>query len=126
MKDGKITLDRAVKCYTPYRISKGHDSYSAASDFKNKYGFSFEECWNLDQETAYYILIRLVQFRKNVCSFPCSFEGEKGLKRWKTQLDKMIRGFYLYCSVDFPTEKQKKVIRHGQELFVKYFECLWD
>ena len=127
MKDKKITLNRAVKCYSPYRLSeKDNDVWDGAKKFRENYGFCYEECWNLDQEAAHYILTRLVQYRRNICSFPCCFHNNGGLKRWKTQLDKMIRGFYLYCSVDFPTDKQKKIIRHGQELFIKYFECLWD
>lgn len=130
MKDGKITLNRAVKCYKPYRITNGR-YFQEAEEFRKKNGFSYEEVWNLDAETAYFILIRLVQFRRVMHGYPCSFKREEdtngeGMKRWKTQIDKMIRGFYLYCTVDFPDKKQKKIINHGLKLFVENFESLWD
>lgn len=38
----------------------------------------------------------------------------------------MIRGFYLYCAKDFPTEKEKKIINKALKLFAEHFHGLWD
>lgn len=52
MKDGKITLNRAVKCYEPCRLSPEDDRYGRSETFYKRYGFHFEEVWNLDGEAA--------------------------------------------------------------------------
>lgn len=136
MKDGKITLNRAVKCYEPCRLSPEDDRYGRSETFYKRYGFHFEEVWNLDGEAAYFILTRLVQLRKVGCGCPGSFARgtdetpwaatDADFKRWNTQLDKMIRGFYLYCAKDFPTEKEKKIINKALKLFAEHFHGLWD
>lgn len=136
MKDGKITLNRAVKCYEPCRLSPEDDRYGRSETFYKKYGFHFEEVWNLDGETAYFILIRLVQLRR-VGGGGCPGKFARGVgdepwapsdadfKRWNTQLDKMIRGFYLYCTKFFLTEKEKKIVDKAKKLFAENFEALW-
>lgn len=137
MRDGKITLERAVNCYKPYRLQpKDEERYKRSQEFKERYGFHFEELWNLDAEFCYFMLIRLVRFRDNCISLPGTFI--KGTKedpwratpadwdRWRTQLDKMIRGFYLYLTIDFPNEKEQKIIDKGMALFCKHYAALWD
>lgn len=136
MKDGKITLNRAVKCYEPCRLSPEDDRYNRSETFYKRYGFHFEEVWNLDGETAYFILIRLVQLRR-VGGGGCPGKFARGVgdnpwapsdedfKRWNTQLDKMIRGFYLYCSKFFLTEKEQKIVNKAKKLFIENFEALW-
>lgn len=135
MKDKKITLERAVKCFKPYRIPADAKRYNESFKFKIKNGFYFEECWNLDAEMAYQILIRLVHFRDIHIGMPGSFcrDGKDGwgaspaeYKRWETQLNKMIRAFYLYLIIDFPNKKEQKIINKGMKLFIEHYSALWD
>ena len=136
MKDRKITLNRAVKCYKPCRLSPEDDRYGRSETFYKRYGFHFEEVWNLDGEAAYFILTRLVQLRR-VGGGGCPGRFARGIgndlwapsdadfKRWNTQLDKMIRGFYLYCTKSFLTKKEQKIVNKAKKLFAENFEALW-
>lgn len=146
MKRDKITLMRAIKCHTPCRISpKEGDRYLKAIAFEDFYGFRFEDCWNLDTETAYWLLIRLIYFRDNLVGLPYSYltgkkyymdhnyntwtdlcEGDGDFKRWKTCLDKIIRGLFLYITRDSPTDKEKKVINKGFKLLMENWQNLWN
>lgn len=136
MKDKRITLNRAVKCYKPCRIKEDDERYKDSMEFFKKYGFHYEEVWSLDGEAAYFILTRLVQLRKVGCGCPGSFArgtersewdaSDADFKRWETQLDKMIRGFYLYCTIDFPDAKEQKIIDKALKLFAEHFHGLWD
>lgn len=135
MKDGKITLNRAVKCYESCHLSPEDDHYGRSETFYKRYGFHFEEVWNFDNEVAYFILIRLVQLRHVGCDCPNKFvrgtdeipcgATNADFKRWNTQLDKMIRGFYFYCTKNFPTKKEQKIINKAKKLFIENFEALW-
>lgn len=133
MKKDKITLSRAVKCAKPLQVELNDKRRAESDAFYYKNGFHYEECWNLDSEVAYQILIRLVQYRQTGCR--CSTPGcfvrndiEKEYtdnKRWRTQVDKMIRAFYLYVTVFMPDEKQERIIRKGMKLFFEHFSALW-
>lgn len=147
MKKDKITLQRAINCYTPCRITikDNIERFNEAQTFEDFYGFRFEECWNLDVEAAYWILVRLVHFRDCNCGTPNSFliSGETSQfysapqevrniilnrchKRWKTCLEKIIRGLFMYITIDFPNDKEKKIIRKGFKLLFDNWESLWD
>lgn len=140
MKKDKITLRRAINCHNPCRIEPcDGERYEESLRFKKKYGFYFEEIWNLDTEFAYFILVRLVHYRKVALGVPCQFlsgtdkygnvapaPNNVDYKRWRTTLDKMIRGFYLYLTTDFPTKKEEKIIEKGMKLFAENWRSLWD
>lgn len=140
MKKDKITLRRAINCHKPCRIEPcDGERYKESLRFKEKYGFHFEEIWNLDTEFAYFILVRLVHYRKVALGVPCNFlsgtdkygnvgpaPGNVDYKRWCTVLDKMIRGFYLYLTKDFPDKKEEKIIAKGMQLFAENWRSLWD
>ena len=137
VKDGKITLQRAIKCYKPCRLETTDSRYAASQRFKSKYGFNFEEIWSLDCEFAYFILVRLVYYREVSTGMPGSFltgvdkygtpkENKGDFQRWQTVLDKMIRGFFLYLTISFPDKKQQKIINKGMQLFQKHWMQLWD
>lgn len=134
MKDLKISLKRAVNCWETIRkAEKGTKFYNKSQKFFQENHFYYEERWNLDTELAYLILIRLVQFRNNGAKtgFPWNFYREDeseftSAKRWRTQIDKMIRGFYLYLVLDFSNKKEKRIIKKGMQLFIDNFQSLWD
>lgn len=127
MKDGPITLNRAIKCYTPPRSR----NKKASEDFFKKWNFHYEDAWNLDYEIAYFILVRLVLFKENKHSVPGRFKDEDFRvieKKWDTILDKMIRAFYFYIVIDDydRTPRMTKVIEKGFKLFSDYYYSLWD
>jgi hypothetical protein len=127
MKDGPITLNRAIKCYTPPRSR----NKKASEDFLKKWNFHYEDAWNLDYEIAYFILVRLVLFKENKHGVPGRLgEGDfRALERkWDTILDKMIRAFYFYIAIDDydRTPRMTKVIEKGFKLFSDYYYSLWD
>lgn len=133
MKKDKITLQRAVNCAKPLRVEPNDKQRAESDAFHYKNGFYYEECWNLDGEVAYQILIRLVQYRQTGCRWctpGCFVREDFGTeyadnKRWRTQVDKMIRAFYLYVTVFMPDEKQERIIRKGMKLFFEHFSALW-
>lgn len=129
MKKDKITLRRAINCTEPcWKSSKGIRS----DEFFEKWGFHYEDIWNLDFEIAYFTLVRLVHYREVSLGIPgClayKYEDGKGKaeKVWRNILDKMIRAFYLYCTVFMPDEKQQKIIDKGFDLFREWRQSLWD
>lgn len=131
MKDGPITLNRAIKCYTP--LYEGNKNFKASKDFFNKYNFHYEDTWSLDIEAAYYLLIRLVFLRDNHYGYPANFYKSEGSDRtgdqkWIEILNKMIRGFYLYITVEeWDRDKHiQKVIDKGFRYFLRYYGNLWD
>lgn len=126
MKDGPITLKRAINCYTPLRSR----NTKASKDFFKKWNFHYEETWNLDYEIAYFILVRLVLYKENKHGIPGRLNGDFRAveKKWDTMLDKMIRAFYFYITVDEydRTPRMRKIIEKGFKLFSDYYYSLWD
>ena len=126
MKDGPITLNRAIKCYTPPRSR----NTKASEDFFKKWNFHYEDAWNLDYEIAYFILVRLVLYKENKHGIPGCLNGDFRIaeKKWDTMLDKMIRAFYFYIAIDDydRTPRMTKVIEKGFKLFSEYYNRLWD
>lgn len=135
MKKNKITIDRAVKCYSPCRLTEGDKNYSDTIAFEKRYGFRYEDCWNLNVAAAYFILVRLVHLRDvDYCTPDTFFEydenwkilnAKEGAQRWHTVLDKMIRGLYLYITNDFPNYKEKKIMDKGFKLLCEHWRSLW-
>lgn len=139
MKYGPITLNRAIKCYTPPRSR----NKKASEDFFKKWNFHYEDAWNLDYEIAYFILIRLIIFKENKHGIPARIfeENKSGVpassededfrtveRKWDTILDKIIRAFYFYLAVDDydRTPRMTKIIEKGFKLFSDYYYSLWD
>lgn len=127
LKDGPITLNRAIKCYTPPRSR----NKKASEDFFKKWNFHYEDAWNLDYEIAYFILVRLILFKENKHGIPGRFGDEDYRvveRKWDTILDKMIRAFYFYLAIDDydRTPRMTKIIEKGFKLFSDYYYSLWD
>lgn len=148
MKDtGKITLKRAINCYTPI-ISQIGEETKKSRQFFDTYGFHFEETWNLDKEIAYFTLVRLVYLRDNLQGFPAILlesrypwdttirrrydstltrkEEVIGMRRWKTILDKIIRGLYLDIILVYPRGKERKIIEQAWKLLAEWHDYLWN
>lgn len=92
---------------------------------RRKYGFSYEECWNLDETLAKLILPRLVRFRDSTNCYP---NGFKDLEDWKNTIDKMIESFAIIVEKNswmLKGDEQKKV-QEGLALFGRWYLSLWD
>jgi hypothetical protein len=137
MKKNKITLKRVVNSYKPsWKTTPGVGS----EEFYKKWGFHYEDLWNLDAESAYYLAVRLTLYRDSQSGLPTTIlshyganwetrtaeQERKASKAWRTILNKMILGFYLYASVFNPDDKQEKIINKAYKLFAEWHESLWD
>ena len=134
----KITLKKATKLvkefpalhYTKKDVEKGIISKERFKKMKmqrKKYGFSFEETWNLGHTLAVYILPRLIMLRDSTHGYPGDFSS---LKEWKLCTDKMIKAFYLiigeWSIIGTYSSEQDADIKEGLRLFGQYFLALWD
>lgn len=95
-------------------------------------GYSDKDLWDLDSTLSYYILPRLIGFKKvNVNSYPAKF---KSIEAWHKVLDKMIWSFQYITDGRFLDKeeslekmaKDSKKCQEGLDLFGKYFQDLWD
>ena len=108
--------------------------YESYSKFKERHGFSPDECWNLDETIMEFALPRLRYFRNHTVGYPTSI---KSFKKWKEILDKMIfsfesipkYGFYLSeeneKKLEMDSDTYRKKANEGIRLFGKYFLGLW-
>lgn len=129
MKKNKVTLRRAINCAKPcWQTSAGYHS----QEFFEKWGFHYEDIWNLDFEIAYFTLVRLVHYREAAGGIPGVIywrydkNDAKAKRAWENIVDKMIRAFYLYCTEFMPDEEQQKIIDKGFKLFAEWHRSLWD
>lgn len=90
--------------------------------FAKKYPFEYLEIFGLYQNLAEYIYPRLEAFRDNSYSNP----SDMTMRKWKSNLNKMIYAFKTMSKDDIITEKKKwKKIEEGLKLFSEYFHDLW-
>ena len=91
-------------------------------NLEDEEGFSGTEFFSLDYSLAIYIYGRLRYFQDNcLIGYPMGMTFEQ----WSNILNKMIKAFKLYITVDTPSKNQKKQINFGMKLFIKYFSHLW-
>jgi hypothetical protein len=81
-----------------------------------------QQCFNLDNTIACFILPRLVYFRENILSTPSLMSVEE----WRDILDKMIRAFWIEVNIDDPDENQDDQVQEGLDLFRIHFRSLWS
>lgn len=109
-----------------------------ARRFEKKWGFRYEECWNLGNTIAKFLYPRLAYLRDNHIGSPAAIQDIEEAsgkivdenyvhKKWNEVLDTLTRGFYLYATKeDYEmNEEEKELWKETKRLFVKYFECLW-
>lgn len=95
-------------------------------------GFDDSELWSLDNTITSFILPRLKRFKEITCGYPSGMSKEE----WNDKLEKMITAFEYLENEDLGVDDSKsvvdkyklreKVINEGLELFVKYYNNLWD
>ena len=122
--------------YKPYSLENSQyaskKQKKKARAFYKKYGFRYEETWNLDHTIACFVLPRLAYFREHMHGTPNDFiDFDENMQiigehsdEWAATIDKMINSFELIASEkDIGHDKE---IQEGLELFGKYFRSLWD
>lgn len=89
-----------------------------------RYGYSYQDIWNLDTTIAKFILPRLIAFRKHSKGYP---HRAKGFQQWNKIIDEMIFAFDYYAnhSGEIVDEKTSTRIGRGMDLFAEYFYDLW-
>lgn len=89
---------------------------------RRKRGFDDASLWNLDCTIAAFILPRLKRFQQINDGCPSNLKW----KQWQARLSDMINAFELLSGDEFIySDEQKRVVKHGLAMFVKYFESLW-
>lgn len=122
-----------------YNLNKGphveQEYKDKANDFEKKYGFRYEETWNLDHSIACYVLPRLAYLRSHTHGYPSGlavWNDDKteiivdGYEAWLNILDKMIDAFEIVALKEEPDLNDQAVIDEGLRLFAQYFCHLWD
>ena len=119
----------------PTRFLKKDDKrYESYVSFKERHGFSPDECWNLDDTLAEFLLPRLRYFRNNTRGYPSQI---KTFKQWTDILDKIIWSFEQKLKHGgLPMDKALqemgmdrdiyyKKYRQGISLFGKWWQAFW-
>lgn len=85
------------------------------------------DVWSLDSTLAKIIHPSLVEFKKNIHSYPPEFEN---IEEWKNVINKMIFSFKAIKNDDKRLYNNKNEfhtrIQEGLVLFGKYYLSLWD
>ena len=100
-----------------YKIKKVYQRFTK--------GYADEEWWNLDLYTAEFLIPRLKELRDNGHCYPQEF---KTRKRWKKELDLMIKGFELYIEGQLRnlSYREDRIVKKGLNSFKNNFPMLWD
>jgi len=143
-----------VKDLTSYNITKDPEQSKKrrkkAKKFYKKWGFRFEDTWDLDYVLAMYMLPRIAYLRDNHAGYPGELavlddNGQvllDGNDKWLEILDKIILAldhiideygddnklpYWIKGSFDREKlEQWDEEINEGLELLGKYFRSLWD
>ena len=115
-------------------LNKKDKRYKGYVAFKERHGFSPDECWNLDDTMAEFLLPRLRYFRNHTIGYPRLI---KSFEQWTAILDKIIWSFeqrlkhgwlpkdeYLQ-EIGLSRDVYEKRYRQGLKLFGKWWEALW-
>lgn len=119
---------------------KGIKHQKKSKEFEKKYGFRYEDTWELDYSFYLWIVPRLIYLKENRCGSPVilepkdgdytNFPSDENDKAWDIILDKMIDGFYYGGIVDgvgiLKKDDHEKELEEAFELLAKYHSCLWD
>lgn len=124
------------------QIQKNEVGYKKSQKFFKKNGFYYEECWDLDQQIAAFILPRLIYLRQIHVGTPSSFfkyttdniiiNEKEGQEKWNECLETIIEAFYRILFVDELSlkeeerEKNNKIIKDGLRKFSDNYSALWD
>lgn len=112
-----------------------------ARKFAKKWGFRYEQTWELDAEIAKFVLPRLAYLRDNHCGYPADLvphdelgnrlnSEDNGDEKWTNILNDMCVAFELIIKDEYKDmaeyEEQQKIIEKGINLFAKFYRNLWD
>lgn len=118
---------------------ENHTLRKENNKFVRKWGFSYNDMWDLDAEIARFILPRLAYFRAHNDSFPGIFvketddeeenrkQSEAAEQKWDRILETICDGLHLYLEKGFQwfnKEEEERWATAKQYLF-EYFEYLW-
>ncbi len=112
---------------------KEHDA------FVEKWGFSYNDVFDLDKSIAMFMLPRIAYFRAHNNGIPNCFikvaeDGQtivneaEAIKEWNDILETICDGLHLYIekgTSDF-TEADKEMWKKAKSYIFEYFESLWN
>ena len=112
-------------------------------------GWDESDWWELDESFIKWVTPRLKEFRLHLKGYPSSVYEECGgfkdlrfavdddtdklaMLKWKSILDEMIVGFSINLSYNetgkssYTADERQIKLKNSLNLFVKYFDSLWD
>lgn len=115
-----------------------HTKRKERDEFVAKWGFSYDDMWDLDKAIAMFIVPRIAYFRTNNIGVPGIFietaedghtplNEEESIQKWNAILETICDGFHLYLEKDHMgfTEEEKKLWFNAKKYLFDYFEYLW-
>lgn len=105
--------------------------------FVDKYGFSYNDIWDLDRQIAMFILPRLAYFREKANGIPDVMETDAdvqaadqdvALQKWDDVMKTICDGLHLYLenNSDPLSESEKALWVKAKQYLFEYFEWFWD
>ena len=136
-KEAEFVLARSAE--NDEQLFTGDDGEAIPRDehdeFVNKWGFSYNDIWDLDKAIVMFILPRIAYFREHCTTYPAKvtkdgspvLNEEEAVEKWHQILDAICEGLHCYLETDFKKseEKQEKWKTAKSYLF-DYFEALWN
>lgn len=123
-----------AKIANKHKFKKHEKEYE---DFKKKYGFRREQCWNLDVELIAWLLPRIAYLKEHHSGVPncyCELDEnynakdiDKASEKWESVLQEILDGFEIYLdkSLNRSSDEREKIDR-AFELLIENIGNLWD
>lgn len=111
-----------------HNVARDDERGTKNKEFRNKYGFFPEECYDLDRSIACFVLPRLIYFRDHQHGFPYIMGETEGENIWGKILNEMIAGFAILAQKNASEldPDERVTAKKALELFARYYGNLWD
>ena len=87
-------------------------------EFVEKWGFSYNDIWDLDKTIVMFILPRMAYYREHCTGYPSDFaevaedgftvlKEEEAAENWNHILDTICEGLHCYLETDFDESEEK-------------------
>ena len=107
-------------------------------EFVKRWGFSYNDIWDLDKAIVMFILPRMAYYREHCTGYPtCIAEvAEDGFtvlsekeaaENWNHILDAICEGLHCYLEKDFgESEEKREKWNLAKKYLFDYFEAFWN
>lgn len=118
----KKSIYRITSYRFPYCLKEYWNYISKRMPFKFKYGFDYQDCWNIDSSFIDWIYPRLLYWRAKMNSYP----NELTFEEWESIIDEMIQAIEDWKNDNYINGNGDRFNEKFLNNFHKYFHHLWD